>query len=282
MGDIFLRRLLVLRRDEGIGVYWLSIRNIAKNKYYVAPRWLIGLKGGTNFTMAHPGDRYTIIKPAAETEGNSNDKDYVFNLAYSRGMQAAVIVEYALTKDLSVCIQPAIGSIKFQYKNNFEWEGENSTEPKTVKFTHNQRLKYIEIPAILKYRFLKSKLKAYLQIGGFYRFTTAAYKSIDVNVGESGFPSEAGAKGVNIKNQITRFDIGFLIGSAVGFDTRRLRLEIEVNYKHSLRNIVNGDQRYENNELVFGYYDVFDDIKVRNWELSFNILLPVSFKAFRR
>lgn len=282
LADTYLKKLLVIRHDEGIGDYWLPIRNIAKNKYYVAPRWLVGIKGGTNFTVTYPGDRFDTLTPAFDPPEGAYQKDYVFNLTHSRGTQAGIIVEYALTKNLSACVQPTIGSLRFQYKNNFEWQGEDGSEAITGEFVHNQRLKYIEIPVLIRYRFLKAKLKAYAQIGGFYRIMTVTNKSIDATIREGDFKAKEQVRGINIEKQITRSNIGLLVGAAVGYDTGRVRLELEGNYKISFNNIVNGNQRFGNDELIFGYYDIFDDIKIRNWELSLNLLLPVSFKAFRR
>ena len=87
---------------------------------------------------------------------------------------------------------------------------------------------------------------------------------------------------LKVKELFTRFNIGIWLGGGIGYETGEIRLAVEVNYRHGLNNIVDKDRRYDNPELQFAYYDVFDDIMVRNVELSLKVMLPLSFKAFRR
>ena len=281
LADIYLKKFLVIRRSEKIGAYWRSIRTTAQNKYYVAPRWLVGLKLGTNFTSPHPLTRYQVLTPASETGIEDYRKDYVFHPAYSRGLQAGIILEYALRKNLSVTAQPTIGSLGFQYKNSFKREEKSAADTVTLNYTHRQKLNYIEMPVLLKYRFIKTKLKPYVQAGVYCGLLQSAVKTLDA-VSE---PLEEGYKDeaiVNIKELLTRFNVGLWIGGGIGYETGEIRLAVEVNYKHGLNNIIDKDRRYDNPELRFAYYDVFDDIKVSNVELSLKVMLPLSFKAFRR
>lgn len=294
LGDIFLKKLLILRRAQGTGDYWLSIRNAANTRYYVAPRLLVGLNAGINFTLVEPGDRYSILEASYETQGNPYQKDYDFHFKHSRGTQLGVIAEYALTKNFSINIQPTLSTLKFQYIDTIEWEidksGEPSGTPITMEFIRRHRLSYMELPVLLKYQFGKGKLKPYLQIGGFFRIITSAYKKlykihtetvqadpfIDFSTGEK-FLEE-----IPIKEKITRTNGGLLVGAGIGRDIRGLRLSIEVNYKYGLNNIVNEENRWGDMNITLGHYDVFDDMKIRNWDLSVKVLLPISFKAFRR
>jgi hypothetical protein len=283
--DIYLKKFLILRRGEELGAYWRSIRNAAKNKYYVAPRWLVGFKLGPTFTIPQPTNRFTVLKPTGENIGESYQKDYVFNFKHSCGTQLGVIIEYALTKNLSLSLHPALSTLKFQYKNNLKWEY-NSDKVSTLSFAHKNQFSYIEIPLILKYQLLniKSKLKTYIQVGGFYRSLTSAKKLIDISFGDIQFPTVIQNTVINIEEQSRRSNIGFLVGVAagVGHDASGVRFLIELNYKHQFNNIILEDQRYENAELIYGFYDVFDDIKIGNLELSVKLLLPLSFKVFKR
>lgn len=284
MRDKYLKKLLDIRHDLGTGNYRPSIKDRGKRLYVVAPRLLLGVKVGTNFTTVHPFKRYSILQSVASTGMESSEKDYFFNLSNSLGFQLGFIIEYAVTKNLSLGTQLSSIDLRFGYKNSFKWEGDGDSI--TVNFTHRHEFYCIEIPLLLKYRFIKSKLKPYLQIGGFIYFLQFAHKSINTSYTENGVPIPRTQGNLNLKKLITPFNSGFWVGAGVGYDTRvaglPLRLEIEVNYKHGFNNIVNEDRRYENKELIFGYYDVFDDLKLRNWDLTFKVLLPISFKAFRR
>ncbi|MCP5108883.1 MAG: hypothetical protein GY950_36200, partial [bacterium] len=100
LGDVFLRKLLILRREEGTGDYWLSIRNTALAKYIVAPRLLVGLTAGANFSRVQPGARYSILELASDT-GVNHEKEYDFHFKHSRGTQLGIIIEYSLTRRFS-------------------------------------------------------------------------------------------------------------------------------------------------------------------------------------
>jgi hypothetical protein len=286
-GEIYIRKILVLRRDEGTGGYWLSIRETAKNRYYVAPRLLVGVKLGTNFTMAHPGDRYAVMEFAAETGGDTYRKEYGFHFTHSRGSQAGVIIEYALSKNLSVVMQPTVTSLKFQYKNSFERKEENINSggntvitTTTLDYTHRQELGYLEIPLLLKYRLIKSKIKPYFQVGAYYSVLQSGTKTLDaVRLPDEEYKEEAI---VDIKQLFTGANFGIWVGAGIGYEIGGFHLQIEANYKHGFNNIIDEAGRFENKELMFAYYDVFDDIKLRNWDISLKVLLPISFKAFRR
>lgn len=284
--EIYLKRFLILRRGEELGDYWRSIRNAAKNKYHVAPRWLVGLKLGTNFTMVHPGVRFSVLEPAFDAAGDY-DKNYGLDFTHSRGTNLGFILEYALDKKVALSIQPAFTTLKFQYENSYSWEGE--TEKITAKLLHNQVLDYVEIPVFLKYQLLNisSKLKAYIQIGGFYRILTSAQKLIDLETNFKddtvGTEIEEITKTVlNIKKHTRQSNTGILAGAVLGYNIEGIRLEVHLNYKFTFNNIFKKDQRYENIELMLGYYDVFDDLKLSYWDLSVNVSIPLSFKAFRR
>lgn len=278
--DIYLRRLLAARRGKDAGDYWMPIRNAARNKYYTSPRLLIGFKGGANFSKVNPFKRFSVLRPAAGFGTDSYDKDYA-GVFQSPGLQLGLIVEYALTKNLSVTFQPDLRGISFQYENNFTWKNENNVGETAARFTHTQKLNYVELPVLLKYRLVKWKLQPYIQLGGFYRIQESADRILRARLIPEieGFNEEAA---MDMRNQFTWGNGGIIAGLGVGYDTGGIRLEAELNYKFVFNNIVNGDRRYENKELVYNYYDVLDDIKVRNWDLSLKVLLPITFKAFRR
>jgi hypothetical protein len=285
--DIYLKKILILRRGEDPGKwdYWRPIMDAAKNKYYVAPRWLVGFKLGANFTIAHPLGRFNILQPAFETSEDFFKKHYLFSLNESRGTQLGFVVEFPLNRYLSLSFQPVFNTLRFHYENSFEWKDEGSEEAAAeANIAHRQRLNYIEIPLLFRYQLMRSKIKGYIQIGGFYQMMTSASKSMDISFRQTktNFLVERTIKDKDIKDQINRSNFGLLAGYALGYDTGDLRLELEVNYKFAFKNIVNEDQRYENKELMLGFYDVFDDIKLSNWDISLKILLPVSFKAFRK
>jgi hypothetical protein len=284
LADFYLRRLLALKPHADTKDYWLSIRNAASKKYYTAPRLLVGFKGGVNVTAVRPKKTFSVINPAFGAgyyDDFSYEKDYCGHLGHSWGMQWGVILEYTLTKNLSVAVQPGIRHMKFQYVSNYRWQKMEYYSTTTAAVTHEQFLYYLELPVLLKYRFLTRKFQPYVQVGGIYRILETAAKSLQAVV-KPEVEAFRDITRLDVRKQFTWGNGGFLLGAGIGFDTGRVRLEVELNYKHIFNNIVNGDRRYDNPELMFAFYDVFDDIKVNNWDISVKFLLPLSFKAFRR
>jgi hypothetical protein len=288
-GNFYLRKMLALRPHESMGDYWLSIRDAAENKYYTAPRLLLGLKIGPNITTARAVKSFSIINPAfasGDFDGFSYQKDYGGGLVHSWGTQWGCVIEYTLAKNLSIGFQPDLRYLKFQYVNRYKWQeveinGINYGTTTTAKVTHGQFLYYLELPVFLKYRFLTPKFQPYVQVGGFYRILESASKSVRavVHPEVEAFRDIAGE---DVRKHFAWGNGGFLVGAGIGLDTRKARLEVEINYKHVFNNIIAGDCRFDNPELMYAFYDVFDDIKVSNWDISMKILLPLSFKAFRR
>jgi len=278
----FLEKFLVIRHREGVDkTDWAYIRKTAEEKYYVAPRFLVGLNLGTNLTMIRPGDRYMVLEPVNPAEMDSYKKDYIFHLNHSRGTQFGMVLEYALTKHLSITVQPAVSTLKFKYKNQFKREREEG-EDITLNYTHRHKLGYIEVPVLVTYRSITGKLRPYVQIGAYYSLLQSGEKLLQaVSLPGEEYKEEAI---VDIKQQFTTSNFGLWIGAGVGYELSGsdIRLQMEVNYRHGLNNITDKTRRYDNKELMFSFYDVFDDMKPGNWALSVNLLLPLSYKAFRR
>ncbi len=291
LGEIYLRKILVLRRGESLDQYWLPIRRAAKEKYFVAPRLLFGINPGVNFTIANPIRSYYLMEHASSLGSMPYEKDYDFHFKHSRGTQLGLTVEYALTRDFWICLQPSICVLKFQYTDYINWD--DSEHPITNSYNRRQRLTYIEIPLFIKYRFAYSKLSPYIQVGAFYRIRSSAYKTIYRYTSEKTILDQEDEadkfynhghlyEDLSIREQIYRFDSGICAGAGVSYDLWGLRLSAEINYKHGFNNIVNGEKRWDNQDVMLEYYDVFDDIKLRSFDFSFKILVPISFKAFRR
>jgi hypothetical protein len=289
-GDYSLRKLLVLRRQEGTDKYWLSIRNTAREKYYVAPRLLVGFSTGINLTMAQPFGRYSVLEFVSEEKGAPYAKDYPLDFNRSRGVHIGLNVEYALSKHFWLCFPPSLTNLKFQYEYTLRYEGGKP------KFTYKplQRVRCIEIPLLLKYHFAPAaRWKPYLQAGGYFRFVTSATKDVylylidfdGTDVGELLWD-----KDLSIKSRLTRAQVGLWLGAGVGFGIEaggmKLEVSLEINYKHGLDNIVNTGNRWgydnlQDDRLLYYHYDVFDDMKLDHLELGLKISLPISFKAFK-
>lgn len=267
--NIYIKKILDIRLELGVGPYWPSIKNWAERNYVVAPKLLFGLKFGFNFTVP--------FASSTDPDGRS----YIFDFTHSRGTQPGIIFEYALTKNFSVIMQLAYIDLRFQYEGSLY-----SLKGNLENCTHRLKLDYAEIPVLLKYQSSKGKLRRYLQSGLFYHYVINANKVLLFDP-ENAPPKSAR---IDIKNKIHRYNWGLWLGAGIGHDIKiggvSLRLGIEVNFKYGFSNIVNKNNTNEENEIrVFGgyYWDIFDNIiKVSNAEISLKVLVPIYRKAFKR
>lgn len=289
MADVYLKKLLVFRHDEGTDRYWLPIRETAKNKYNVAPRLLLGIKSGINLTIAQPGARYSILEHVSQAGMTPYEKDYSFDFTQNCGSQFGLCAEYALSKHLWLSTSLACDILLFQYKNKIEWSA--GAFPITNDYSHRQRLIEIEIPLFLKYQAANKDLKPFFQLGGFIHILANAFKAIVRRTTEKISDQPGGDisyeyvyKDLQIRDQIFHFNAGLSIGAGIGYDIgdSGLRLEVEANYRYMFNNIIDGKRRWTNQNLLLGYYDVFDDIKISNFDLSFKVLVPISYRAFEK
>lgn len=282
IAEKYLKRLLVLRHDEGVDKYWLPIRKLAREKYHVAPRLTVGFKTGNNITSIKPLERYSILAPAYPGAGSYN-KDYFFQFNRSRGRQVGFILEYRISKHFSINLQPTFIRMEFPYRNIFSRE-EGGVESVTLQYNHWQKLDYIECPIFLKYRFFKSRWMPYVQAGVLYGHLYNAFKALDVNIESTGSGISDKEEAIKEVGKLFKKNhAGLCLGAGIEYDTGRVRLAVELNYKHGLHNVVvGGEARYADKEMLYAYYDVFDDMKLRNWEIMVSIMLPIKYKAFRR
>ncbi len=284
LGDIFLKKLLILRRTQGTSDYWLSIRNAANNKYYVAPRLLVGLSIGLNLTMAYPTERYSFLEFVSDKNVDPYAKVYPLDFKRSRDMHVGVSVEYALTKHLWLCTQPSLTKLKFQYHYTL-----NYGEKPIFTFRPLHRVQCFEIPLLLKYHFAPGAgLKPYIQVGGFFRFVTSARKDIyikQIEADGTDIPEYLADENLAIKSLLSRTQKGLWLGAGVGYGTKggiKLEVNLEINYKHGFNNIVNADMRWSDAKLLYFHYDVFDNIKLSHLEVGLKISVPILFKAFKK
>lgn len=258
MRDFYIKKILAIKYRLESDIYRSSWITMAEKKYTVRPRLMAGIKIGLNYTFPH--------------EVGTN-KDYMNNFPYSLGWQmVGGVCEYNLSKNLSVGLQLTITYLSFRYKS----------EVVTRTYEHRHTFNYFETPLLFKWRFVnrKTKLMPYLQIGVFYRILLYAHKSIGGPL-DPKMPEDLDLTGL-----FRPGNTGFWVGAGIGYDTRirylRVFLEFDVNYKCGLNNIVNENQRGKYKDILIGYHDNFDDIKLRNWGFSFKIIWNLSWKAFKR
>ncbi|MDN5201574.1 outer membrane beta-barrel protein [Fulvivirgaceae bacterium BMA10] len=238
-----------------------------------------GLKGGTNLTDVRPEDQFSVFSFTEVPNASSAEKQY-FKLSDNRGFHFGFIARYAVTGQLSVALEPTFSNMKYSYVNNYTWvDFENNSNSLELNYEHNQTLNYIEIPLLIRYNLLNSFIKPFVHGGGFYGRLLSATKKINV----SGTDYAAGntqefsnsSSTLGVDDLYIKTHLGLIAGGGLSYQVGPAAVELSANYKIGMNNVVNEANRLSDDTITGGNYDVLDNTKLRNIEISLGLVFSL-------
>jgi len=243
---------------------------------FLDKQWWLGFKAGANLSNPVPEKRYAVVTPTNYSL-ESMEKQYDhFNKA---GMQATLEVTFAF-KNISISAQPTYRSSKFTYSSDMDWRNSaNDEEHLSLHFDQEQQIDYADLPLLAKYEVAGFKLRPYVQFGIFYSLLLNASKSVAVSGtdyasgGTNNFENEPVIVGA--KDLFTNY-WGLLGGAGVNYNLGNVRLVLDVSYRQGMSNIVNVDNRF-NNDRLSGVGEAQDDLRLHNLVFSAGCLFPLRF-----
>jgi hypothetical protein len=245
---------------------------------FLNTQWWVGIKAGGNLTKAKPTDRYSTFVSTIDPSTTVYDKNYEnFNKA---GGQAGIEITY-YNKGFSLSFQPNYRRMSFIYTNQYTWQ--DQTIPSN-RFTSNykaiQKLDYFELPLLVRYEPLKTKVRPFIQAGIYYSFLNNAYKSTEIKITDnaSGGTDEYTAENITIgaKELFIKSNLGWIAGAGISYPMGNVRMALDISYRRNCNNITSAANRYSNDRLT-GSGDVLDNVKLRNISASLSILIPLRF-----
>jgi len=253
---------------------------IAKSAATDGNQWWIGLRAGTNLNSASVTKSYSVFSyPAAIPEGDNEKKYDSFS---SPALEFGFSVSYEFMRGLSVNLLPVYSSNRLSYTNTFSWSEE--TEPNNlvqVSYDIETRLQYVQFPLTIKYELTQSKFKPYIQAGGYYGLLTDAIKKVKTTSLDraSGADEEKNITelSVGINDRIRKNNYGVLGGIGFTWNLGNARFGLEANYLYGLQNLDNTTNKYFDNQLLTGVYDVPDDYKLNTIEVVLQAIIPLKF-----
>lgn len=118
----------------------------------------------------------------------------------------------------------------------------------------------------------------YLQVGYFYSRLLGAEKVVTYTETVNGFEQEPADELIGITDLSNKANHGLLLGGGFSYDIGgSFRVAFDINYQLNMDLLTNQKNRYTNDKLVQQYYDVPDDIKMRNWDFSLHLIFPLKF-----
>lgn len=201
-------------------------------------QWALGVKGGLNFANAQMIGTNINIRPNLKTLG---------------GGTAGVIIENRVSNKISISGEINYVDKGFIADANYDLKIQDVNIPLGV--TAITRLRYVDIPLIMKYHFHNTeKIDLYAAAGGYFGYglngnlRTRARVIIDFNVANT--PIDLG------NENFDRTEFGAVVGIGMGIPTRSGQFVFDARYSHAYNPILD---------------DFFVDVRLRNRGFSLGL-----------
>ena len=257
------------------------------------PQFQFGLKGGINLNHLESIESHSVITPVDLGTLLTNQK--VYDKPYSNiGTQIGLSAAFALNHQLVLSVEPTFMTLKFGYQTAYSWsQGEDSFVNTDNDFDH--ALNYLDLPVMVKYHFTTGQIKPFVQAGGYYAFLTNANKTVTTTIEDSALGGSGdlttSSQRLGVNDLFITSNAGIVGGAGVSIDVGgspgldgnsdlgTVRFSLSVNYRQGLHNVVDVKNRYQDSELVSGNYDVLDDLKFKNIEVSISCLFTMKYSS---
>jgi hypothetical protein len=245
---------------------------------FLDTQWWLGVKAGANLTQVVATQRFSSFSSTSNPSTNFYDK--VYENYQNPGAQAGLEITF-FHKGFSFSFQPNYRQQNFFYSNDYLWmDIENPVNTLALKYNQTHHLSYLDFPLFIKYDFLRTRLRPFIQIGGYYSTLVNADKSVEVSGVDlaSGGINEFNTEPLNvgIKDLFIKSSLGLVGGIGASYDIANIRITLDVQYRLGMNNITNAKNRYSNNRLA-SIGEAMDDLKMRNISASLGVLFPLRF-----
>ncbi len=238
-------------------------------------KWAFGLKGGVNFTKIFQGDQFSVFSYTKPTKNEREEKQYM-SLLDNKGFHVTFIAKYRIVGNLQVTLQPTFSTYKYSYENNYAWfDFDNTTNSLDLTYTHTQSLNYVELPVFIRYDILDFPIRPFVQAGGFYGRLLSASKEVKLRgtnyAAGASEKADISTKTIGMDDLYVKSNYGLIAGAGISYRMGVASVELGVDYKFGMNDIVDKSNRFKESSIVSGSYDILDDTKLRN------ILFSVGF-----
>lgn len=229
-------------------------------KFTTRPRFVLSTHFGLNLTMID------VIHPYSLTAVEGIDE-------YSAkvGIQGGVSVEYIISDNLSAGFELNVMQRQYQFsKSLFSVDFQEFSETQTI----------LDLPLIVRYRFDAGKFTPFIYggISGHYLLGATGEAVLYDRIrsfqsgAEDGFSEfQVDGPAVDLSDQRQSLTYSFVAGAGVLIPLKYNFIKLDLRIMQGMKNIVNEDNHYGNNELIFRYAYI-DDFKRLN-----NVLINVGF-----
>lgn len=228
------------------------------------PKFAIGLKVGLNLSNAQPLGTYTI----------GNDLQSNESYTQNAGYQIRLHLYYALTKNiLGLVFEPTFSRRAYSYSEHLESLVPNGGMVnraflKNILIEAPEEQSWLDFPVLLRATVGKPEVKFYVETGLAVNFLLKSeFNEIRTGNNKARFDL--------IKESMrNRSNLSIVGGVGLNYRTRFTYLTIGIQYQNMFRNLMNAENRFKNNELIYRFGLVENDFTMRSLALNIGIVKP--------
>lgn len=215
------------------------------NKVNVVPRFSLSLSAAAGINVSYP--------QVINSYGITNDKKTYTN---GKAKQFGLFAGYSFSDEVS--LQTGVTYAENNYGLKYSVQNLN--------FKYDETLTYLQVPLFIRYQLKpKGNFKVFAQAGLMTGFLTKA--KYDIEKSSTSLES-TNLKSIEVTNNRTKTIFGTLIGAGASYKLREGHVFGEINYQYSFTNINKPNTRLDNENLVYNYFFIDDDLRLNNLTFS--------------
>lgn len=230
------------------------------NSITVIPKFSLGVAGGAgvNNTYVNVTQQYNV------SDFNKNYKSQI-------GEQFGLILGYNISQNLELGLD-----LYSSFKNyGISYQTNN------FNITDNEHLSYIEIPLYVTYSYGKGRLRPFVTLGGYEDFLLSATSDFSARYNPDN--SSYSDNNVNSSDRRNKFNTGLMGGIGLSYKIATwAHVFIDFRYTYGLSNIVNDANRYADQNLIFNYFYLDDNLKISNGLFTGGLVAYLNYKVIRK
>jgi tetratricopeptide (TPR) repeat protein len=213
------------------------------------------------------GGNITFVNVSGSYNGAEYTKDYTSKASW----QAGVTSGYNWNEIISL----QSGIIASSNKYNVDYSAGN------WHMQLEERLIYLMAPLYARFK-TKEEIKGFRffsDVGGYIGFLSAA--STDISRKNEVTMDSKVELDLDAKQRRNKMEYGLLAGVGTIKKIGPINLALDIRYYFSYANITNKGNRYNNSNLLYGYYYIDDDLRLNNLAISLSFIYSVNYKVIK-
>ncbi|MCH8331636.1 MAG: hypothetical protein IH946_09725 [Bacteroidetes bacterium] len=241
------------------------------DKFIVRPMFTVGLRGALSIPNYKTTKTYEILSTVDYTAPYEATVEY----------QVGGFAELYPFKDIAICAD--VNYSIYNYNRDVR-----TTEGWSLDYV--EELSYFEFPVYLK-KYIpipNMDFSPYLY-GGIY-YSRLANSWVDVSLNYNSFDALTGevddntiaSTSVNRNDERVQFTNGILFGAGINKRVKNFMFSIDARYSIGNTNVMSIKNKYRNNELVYNYYYVDNDITIDKFELGVSVYYIFKYRVKKK